>query len=381
MGFRKRSLPVCWELVWRHYAIGNRDEESQRGRQEYCCSWPRNIQKRFWTVCGRRLFEGWHSLEGQTGHERHFLSQAVNGLWHSCFPHLASRAVGIGHKQPEIACEAALVICNPSRRGSRNFILERGFMRNRFCILVILATFLILPALGFGQATPAQDKATQAKEFVKVGDALLMRKKYEDALVQYLKAQALSPKDAFIANKLGIVYQDLQNFSKAKKSYEQAVKLNPKYVEAWNNLGTVYYLLKNYKKAITQYEKAIEINPQFAVAYNNLGSALFARKKYEEGFKAYLEAYRLDPGIMERASAGAASALKTSTTTEAIQNFYLAKLYAGKGDLEKALLYLAKAQEKGFKEFEKVEKDPDFKEFIKDERYQQMAHPKPQGKQ
>ena len=253
-------------------------------------------------------------------------------------------------------------------------------MRNRLCELVGLATILIAPVWGFGQETPPPDKAAQASAFVQMGDLMLIRKKYEDAIIQYRKAQALTPKDAFVANKLGIAYQDLQKFPLAKKNYEQAVKFNPKYAEAWNNMGTVYYLQKNYKKAITQYQKAIEINPQFATAFHNQGAAYFARKKYDEGFKAYLEAYRLDPSILERASAGAGSVLKTSTTNQAVQNFYTAKLYAGKGNLERALLYLAKAQEKGFKEFDKVEKDTDFKELIKDERYKQLAHPKAEGK-
>jgi tetratricopeptide (TPR) repeat protein len=270
--------------------------------------------------------------------------------------------------------------CNPAKRGKRNFSLERGVMRNRLGKLVSLAVILFVSAMGYAQGTPPEDKAVQARALIRAGDALMARKNYEDAIVQYRKAQALTPREASISNKLGIAYQDIQDFSKAKKSYEQAVKLNPKYAEAWNNMGTIYYLQKNYKKAITQYQKAIEINPQFAAAFNNLGGALFARKSYEEGFKAYLEAYRLDPSILERASAGGGSVLKTSTTNEAMQNFYMAKLFAGNGNLERALLYLAKAQEKGFKEFDKVEKDPVFKELIKDERYQQLVHPKPEGK-
>ena len=249
-------------------------------------------------------------------------------------------------------------------------------MNKKLLILGSLMGLLMLTAMADAQAPVSADKAGQASDIVKKADALYARKLYEDAIAEYRKALNINPKDPVIQNKLGIAYHQSQNLGAARKAYEQAIKLNPKYAEAWNNLGTVYYSQKSYKKAIMQYKKAIEIRPTLATAYLNMGAALFARGQYEEGFKAYSEAYRLDPTILERTSMQG-TVVKTAGGNQAMQNFYMARLYAANGDLEKALVYLQKAHEDGFKDFDKVEKDPVFKGLLNDERYIKLTRRKP----
>jgi tetratricopeptide (TPR) repeat protein len=107
-----------------------------------------------------------------------------------------------------------------------------------------------------------------------------------------------------------------------------------------------------------------------------MGAAYFAMNKYEEGFKAYMEAYRLDPSILERTSTHG-TVVKTAGTNQAMQNFYIAKLFATNGDLEKAFIYLQKAHENGYRDWNKLEKDPAFEPLIKQERYQKLKESKP----
>ena len=245
--------------------------------------------------------------------------------------------------------------------------------------IILVPLFLIL-ALGntlLGQtAIPPSQNSPEVAEILKKADTLYVKKMYEEALQEYKRAQTLSPKDPAIQNKMGIAYQQSQNFGQARKAYERAVKLNAKYAEAWNNLRTVFYSEKGYKKAISRYKKALSLQPQFATAYHNMGAAYFAMNKYEDGFMAYLEAYRLDPSILER-TASHGTIVKTAGGNQAMQNFYIAKLFAANGELEKSFMYLQKAHENGYKDWEKLEKDPAFESLIKQDRYVQLKASKP----
>ncbi len=220
------------------------------------------------------------------------------------------------------------------------------------------------------------EKLAEATRLTQRADSMLARKFYEDAVLEYHKVLSINPRDPVVHNKLGITYHQLQNLNLAKKEYEMAKKLNPKYAEAWNNLGTVYYSFKKYGRAIKAYKKSLELQPQSATAYHNMGAAYFGMKKYDEGFKAYQEAYRLDPTILERVS-NYGTIVKTAELNQGVVNFYLAKLYAVNGQMEKALAFLLKALENGFNEFDKITKDPDFKLLVQDERLVRVMENKP----
>jgi len=223
--------------------------------------------------------------------------------------------------------------------------------------------------------TPPPEKIAEAVQFAKRADAMLVRKFFEDAVIEYQKALVIMPRDHVMQNKLGIAYHQLLNLEMAKRQYERARKINPQYHEAWNNLGTVHYSLKKHKRAVKDYKKALVINPESATTHHNLGAAYFAMKKYEEGFDSYAEAFRLDPTILDRISTRG-TIIRTAEVNQGIQNFYLAKLFVTNGQPEKALTYLLKALETGFSDYEKITKDPAFKVLATDERLTRMISQK-----
>ncbi len=251
-------------------------------------------------------------------------------------------------------------------------------MKNGLLLIMLMLVSFWGAENGWSQVSSSgsSDLAAQASESVKKADSLLVRKMYEEAITEYRRALSITPQAPMLFNKMGIAYQQAQNFAQARKAYEKAIKLNSKYAEAWNNLGTVHYSTKGYKKAIKLYKKAIALNPQFATAFHNMGAAYFSLNKFEDGFKAYQEAYRLDPSILERTSAHG-TVVKTTGGNQAMQNYYMAKLFAANGDLDKAFAYLQKAQESGFKDYEKLEKEPVFEKLIQDVRYPTLKASKP----
>jgi tetratricopeptide (TPR) repeat protein len=201
------------------------------------------------------------------------------------------------------------------------------------------------------------------------GDILMARKHYREAVDAYgeeIKSTAV------LINKIGIAYHQMLELDLAKKHYERAIKIDPKYSEAINNLGTIHYAKRSYRRAIKQYKKALKINPQSASIYSNLGTAHFARKKYKDAAEAYDKALSLDPEVFERRSSHGVLLQERSVQERAKFHFYMAKTYAKAGAVERALLYIRKALEEGFKERSKFKEDPEFATLQELPEFQQL---------
>ena len=188
-------------------------------------------------------------------------------------------------------------------------------------------------------------------------DILMARKMYREAIEVYREAPLDS---AIIWNKIGIAYHQMLQLDTAKKNYEKAIKLNRHYSEAINNLGTVYYARKNYKKAISYYKRALKISPNSASVYSNLGTAYFARRKYKDAAEAYQTALSLDKDVFEHHGSYGVLLEERSVEERAKFHFYLARTYAKAGMNERALQYIRKALEEGFKEKKKLMEEPEF---------------------
>ena len=210
------------------------------------------------------------------------------------------------------------------------------------------------------RASGARPAATLTPEMR--GDIFMARKMYREAIDIY---QASSSRNPVLWNKTGIAYNQLPNqLDQARKAYQQAIKLKPDYAEAINNLGTVYYATKSYRRAISYYQKAIALapdDPRSASFYLNLGIAFFARKQYEQCAEANQMALKLDPGSLRAARQLWHDPRRTATSASAPSiTTIMAKMYAKAGRNDLALQYLRKALEEGFKEKDKLKKDPEF---------------------
>jgi tetratricopeptide (TPR) repeat protein len=205
------------------------------------------------------------------------------------------------------------------------------------------------------------------------GDILMARKQYREAVDAYTEQYSDQKQaTATLVNKMGIAYHQMLELDLARKYYERAIKLDPKYSEAVNNLGTIFYAKKNYRKAISQYKKALKLSPHSASIYSNLGTAHFARKKYKDAAAAYETALSLDPDVFERRSSHGVLLQERSVQERAKFHFYLAKTYAKAGAFERAMLYIRKALEEGFKERDKFKEDPEFSKLQELPEFQQL---------
>jgi tetratricopeptide (TPR) repeat protein len=201
------------------------------------------------------------------------------------------------------------------------------------------------------------------------GDIFVARKMYRDAIEIYQQG----PKDsAVVANKVGIAYHQLLELEAAGKWYQRAIKLNPQYAEAVNNLGTVYYAHKSYRRAISQYRRALRITPDSASIVSNLGTAYFARKDYKDATLMYQRALALDPDVFEHHSSFGVLLQERTVDERAKFHYYLAKTYAKAGMIDRAIQYVRKSLEEGFKERDKFTTDPEFASLKNNDEFKQL---------
>jgi tetratricopeptide (TPR) repeat protein len=189
------------------------------------------------------------------------------------------------------------------------------------------------------------------------GDVYMARKMYREAIDAY----RLGPSDSALTwNKIGIAYHQLLDLKNAQKNYEKAIKMDPKYSEAVNNLGTVHYAHKKYRAAIGRYNAALKLKPDSASYYSNLGTAYFARKEYQKAAHAYQTAVKIDPDIFENHSTFGTTLQERSVQEFAKFHYYLARTYAKAGQNERALQYIRKSLEEGFRERKLFMEEPEF---------------------
>jgi len=202
------------------------------------------------------------------------------------------------------------------------------------------------------QKTPAPVLSPEMR-----GDIFMAEKKYREAAEMY---QEHSKGSAVLLNKTGIAYHQMLQLDLAEKYYRQALRTDPGYAEAVNNLGTIYYAKKSFRRAVNQYKKALRLNPKSASVWSNLGMGYFARKDYVHAADSFQKALMLDPEVFETRNTQGVLLQERSVEEHAKFHYYLAREYAKAGVTDRALQYIRKALEEGYKEKKKIQEDPAF---------------------
>lgn len=230
-----------------------------------------------------------------------------------------------------------------------------------------------LSVQNWRMAPPPPWDATPA-ELQSKGDELLQQRALTDALDYFRAALEKTPKKdrAVLHNKCGIVELHLGQLEDAQRDFVQAIKRNKQYAEAVNNLGVAYYIKRDHRKAAKIYQRAIEISPNAASFHSNLGRAYFSMKKQDLAAAEYARALEIDPDIFTRESRAGISA--KIPQEKGLLSYVLAKLLAGRGQADEALLYLRRAIDEGYKGLDKVYSDPEFAKLLTDQRFTDLMN-------
>ena len=219
---------------------------------------------------------------------------------------------------------------------------------------------------------------------------------YSKALEQFIKVVELTPDNIFGLNNLGAVYMYLGKWSEAKSAFNHVINLQPDY-SAYSNLGSIYFFHdENFKSAADMYQKALALDSSNYLMWGNTASAYYQIPDYKNKSGFYFK----------RAIELAEKELKLNPRNASTLSS-LASYYSMLGEKDQSILYLNKALElspedvdiidkaivvnetlgrrkealkltreileKGFPVY-KLEKSPDLRNLIKDQRFEALKN-------
>ena len=237
---------------------------------------------------------------------------------------------------------------------SRLWLAAISFGTVQMCLPAVAAQSTP-PSSGFldtGQTPPVAQKKPELSPETR-GDIFMAEKRYREAAEMYREN---SKGSAVLLNKTGIAYHQMLQLELAERYYRLALRVNPQYSEAVNNLGTVFYARKSYRRAVNQYKKALRLNDRSA----SMWTGYFARKEYVHAAEAFQKALMLDPEVFETRNTQGVLLQDRSVEELAKFHYYLAQTYAKERMNDRALQYIRKALEEGYKEKKKMQEDPAF---------------------
>ncbi|MEN6556635.1 MAG: tetratricopeptide repeat protein, partial [Thermoguttaceae bacterium] len=132
-----------------------------------------------------------------------------------------------------------------------------------------------------------------------LGLSLADRGRNDEAIAQYQKALAISPRLTMALGNFGAALADRGQLNEAANQYEKALQADPHYGEAYVGLGNVAADRGRWDEAVSLYRKALALKPELPEAHVNLGAALAERGKWDEATAEYHKALKISPGYVD----------------------------------------------------------------------------------
>ncbi|HXX81895.1 MAG TPA: tetratricopeptide repeat protein [Thermodesulfovibrionales bacterium] len=114
--------------------------------------------------------------------------------------------------------------------------------------------------------------------------------KFDEAIEDFDKANALNPSYHEAYNNRGVVFGNMGRFDKALEDFDRTIALNPSYYEAYNNRGKVYYKMGKFDKALEEFGKTIALNPSYTLAYTNRGQVFYSMGMVDKAMSDFQKA-------------------------------------------------------------------------------------------
>ncbi len=228
---------------------------------------------------------------------------------------------------------------------------------------------------------------------IKSGNALgyINNKKlnYTKAEEYYLEAIDLAIKNnvtdrlIFLYNNIGLVYTNTSHYDKAIENYLNSLKLAIKQENynyqgiAYNNIGLIYYKINNIDEALNYFQLALKVRNEnnithgIYVNYLNLGLCYSALGNYQEANLAFRNILNNQDKIDQKTLADTFFGLGRTSYNQGLYNeaieyltnakgisvinnemvlsssidYYLARIYFNRNEIQKALIHLQKSQD------------------------------------
>jgi TolB-like protein/Flp pilus assembly protein TadD len=258
--------------------------------------------------------------------------------------------------------------------------------------------------LGEYTGTPTLELLPQAKAFAERAIALdnrlaephatlgLIHKfawDWKESEREFKRAIEINPNYATSYHWYSILLRSLGRFDETASVIKQAEKLDPLSSIIGVNVSDSYQMLNDHNSSVETMLKILELDPAFSAAYENLGASYLKLQRNEEGIANLEKAVELTKRSAVRLRGLGYGYAVTGKRTEAIaiakeleEKFekresngqYIASVYAGLGDKDKAFEWL----ERDFRNrhgslpdivwrihFESLRDDPRYKDLLK----------------
>lgn len=132
-----------------------------------------------------------------------------------------------------------------------------------------------------------------------LGSALLLEKKFGEAIHYLKKALELAPNHLDALNNLGISYgygdMAVRDYDRAISCFKKINEASPADAGALMNLGNMYLALNRIDDAETYFQRTLEVQPNNMIALNNMGVIWVRRHQREKAVEYYQRALALSP--------------------------------------------------------------------------------------
>ena len=220
--------------------------------------------------------------------------------------------------------------------------------------LVALTFCALLGGVAQGQDKSSDQKRAEAAAQQNArGAALLKDGKFEEATAELQKAAETAPSSPVIQSNLGYAYDKQGRTEEAIAAYRKALELDPANAIVRNNLANLYSKQGNYDDAVRELEDLVQRDPANATAKANLQSILKNKAVMQER--------------KDQTSSALQGAEAKPKDPQAAYN--AARVYARLGDADQALVWLNKALDLGYDQFDYLSLDPSLASLKKDPRF------------
>lgn len=196
--------------------------------------------------------------------------------------------------------------------------------------------------------------ALSAHNYLSLGDALCLEKRYDEAIASYNQAINLQPDlvNAWVGKSK--ILRRLERYEEAIAAINQAIQIAPEHQPAWFGKACTLIKLRQYEEALRAFDRSIAIDPLRGDAWTLRGYVLTKLGQFAEAATSLEKAAELQPDL--------------GGTYYSRAYYHLAQ-----DQLEPSLTNLQKAIDLHPKFREIVKTDPDFQDLVLDERFKQLV--------
>ena len=105
---------------------------------------------------------------------------------------------------------------------------------------------------------------------------------WNKALRDYQRIEDLEPRNVDLQQRLGLVYERLEEPDEALAALRKAQELDPQYYRSYQLMGEFYGRQGRYQEAAEQFEKTVALAPGFFDGYSSLGAMLIELGRFPE---------------------------------------------------------------------------------------------------